>query len=147
MTSWLTATNSPHDLAHLTRYDVYRWELTNGASRINTPRAVGANTTAYGAPICWSGTPTGGITPGGSNVDRRRISAAIVNCDQNSVNGSSTNVPVVKWVELFLVEPSVARARTSAGDIYVEIIGETSNGNAGGTAGQVVRKDVPYLIE
>ena len=48
---------------------------------------------------------------------------------------------------MFLVEPSANRTRTSAGDIYVEVIGETSNGSAGGTAGQVVRKDVPYLIE
>ena len=145
---WRTAmTSAGYNSNTVTRYQVYQWELTNAASRINTPRAVGANTTAYGAPICWSGTPSGGIVPGGSNVDRRRISAAIVNCQQNSVNGNSTNVPVVKWVELFLVEPSANRARTSAGDIYAEIIGETNSGSAGGTAGQVVRKDVPYLIE
>jgi Flp pilus assembly protein TadG len=147
---WRTAmTTAGYNPDTVTRYQVYKWELTNAASRINTPRAVGANTTAYGAPICWSGTPAGGITPGGTNVDRRRISVAVVNCQQNSVNGSSTNVPVVKWVELFLVEPSVNRKSgfTSAGDIYAEIIGETNSGSAGGTAGQVVRKDVPYLIE
>lgn len=145
---WRTAmTSAGYNPNTVTRYQVYQWELTNAASLIHTPRSAGSGTTAYGSPICWSGTPSGGITPGGSNVDRRRISAAIVNCQQNSVNGSSTNVPVVKWVELFLVEPSANRTRTSAGDIYVEIIGETSNGSAGGTAGQVVRKDVPYLIE
>ncbi|HEX7693110.1 MAG TPA: pilus assembly protein TadG-related protein [Sphingomonas sp.] len=145
---WRTAmTNAGYNPDTVTRYQVYQWELTNAASRINTPRAVGSGTTAYGTPICWSGTPSGGIVPGGTNVDRRRISAAIVNCQQNSVNGNSTNVPVVKWVELFLVEPSANRTRTSAGDIYVEVIGETNSGSAGGTAGQVVRKDVPYLIE
>ncbi|HEX7850924.1 MAG TPA: pilus assembly protein TadG-related protein [Sphingomonas sp.] len=145
---WRTAmTTAGYNPNTVTRYQVYKWELTSSSSRINTPRAVGANTTAYGAPICWSGTPSGGITPGGSNVDRRRISVAVVNCQQNSVNGSSTNVPVVKWVELFLVEPSANRARTNAGDIYAEIIGETNSGSAGGTAGQVVYKTVPYLIE
>ncbi|QDZ08650.1 hypothetical protein FPZ24_15225 [Sphingomonas panacisoli] len=129
----------------VTRYQVYKWELAN-PSRISTPRAVGSMN-SYGTPVCWSGTPATGITPGGSNVDRRRISAAVVNCTASGVNGNSTNVPVVKWVELFLVEPSVNRTRTNQGDIYAEIIGETTAGGAGATAGQVVRKDVPYLIE
>ena len=65
----------------------------------------------------------------------------------NSVNGNSTNVPVEKWIDAFLVEPSLNRDRTNAGEIYVEVIGETSTGAAGATAGQVVRRDVPYLIE
>lgn len=146
---WRTAmTTAGYNPNTVTRYQVYKWELTSPSSRINVPRAVGGNT-AHGTPICWSGTPAGGITPGGNNVDRRRISAAIVNCQQNSVNGSSTNVPVVKWVELFLVEPSLNRTSkvTSAGDIYAEVIGETNSGSAGGTAGQVVYKNVPYLIE
>ena len=70
---------------------------------------------------------------------------AVVNCLQNSVNGSSTGIPVLKFVDLFLVEPSVSRARTGQGDVYVEIIGETPAGGAQ-TAGQVVRRDKPYLI-
>ncbi|WEK42510.1 MAG: pilus assembly protein TadG-related protein [Candidatus Sphingomonas colombiensis] len=144
---WRTAmTNAGYNSNNVTRYQVYQWELTNAASRINTPRAVGS-LTSYGAPICWSGSPSGGIAPGGSNVDRRRISAAVINCQQYGVNGKTTNVPVQAWVELFLVEPSAKRSRTGASDIYAEIIGETNSGNAGGTAGQVVRKDVPYLIE
>ena len=49
--------------------------------------------------------------------------------------------------EVFLVEPSVSRTRTHQGDIYVEVIGVTSSGTAGATTGQVVRRDVPYLIE
>ncbi|MBK5264122.1 MAG: hypothetical protein JJE34_02645, partial [Alphaproteobacteria bacterium] len=93
-----------------------------------------------------------GITPGGTNVDRRRISAAILNCEAENLNGAATDVPVLKWVDLFLVEPSFRRTRSStvmteATDVYVELIGETSSGMAGNTAGQVVRRDVPYLIE
>jgi hypothetical protein len=40
-----------------------------------------------------------------------------------------------------------ARRGTNAGDIYVEVIGETTSGGAGATAGQVVRRDKPYLIQ
>ena len=146
--NWQSAmTAAGYTPATVTRYQVYQWELTNALSNIAIPRGVGSNTTAHGTPVCYAGSPSGGIVPGGTNVDRRRISVAVVNCDQNSVNGSSTNVPVVKWVDLFLVEPSVARARTNAGDIYGEVIGQTNSGAAGGTTGQVVRKDVPYLIE
>jgi hypothetical protein len=51
---------------------------------------------------------------------------------------------------MFLVEPSLNRGssgtqRTDPNDIYVEIIGETTLG-AGGSAGQVVRRDKPYLV-
>jgi hypothetical protein len=55
------------------------------------------------------------------------------------------------------VEPSInrgaassgshARSGTGAGDIYVEVISETTAGGAGSTNGQVVRRDKPYLIE
>ena len=38
------------------------------------------------------------------------------------------------------------RARTSQGDIYIEVIKETQVG-AGATAGQAIRRDVPYLVK
>ena len=53
---------------------------------------------------------------------------------------------MLKWIEFFLVEPSLQRPNTDANDVYVEIIGETSLG-AGSTAGQVVRRDTPYLVK
>jgi hypothetical protein len=53
---------------------------------------------------------------------------------------------VVKWVDLFLVEPSIARDRTDPGDIYVEVIRQTTAGGNAPTNPQVVRRDVPYLI-
>jgi hypothetical protein len=66
-------------------------------------------------------------------------------------------VAVTKWIDIFLVEPSFARSAenasgharrgTGAGDMYVEVIGETSSGGAGATAGQVVRRDKPYLVK
>jgi hypothetical protein len=91
---------------------------------------------------------TTGVVPGGGNVDRRRISAAVINCNAEDVHGGGNTVyPVIRWIELFLVEPSLQRDRTDPNDVYVEIIGETSSGATGGTAGQVVRRDVPYLIK
>jgi len=103
--------------------------------------------TSYTQPVCspLQGYGTG-IVPGGSNVDRRRISTAVVNCNAYDVHGGGSTVyPVRKWIELFLVEPSINRPNTDANDVYVEIIGETTNGG-GATAGQVVRRDVPYLV-
>jgi hypothetical protein len=46
---------------------------------------------------------------------------------------------------VFLVEPSWNRDRTSATDLYVEIIGKAAMTGARGTANQVERS-VPYLI-
>ena len=130
-----------------TRYQVYSWELANTATS-DMQQNTGANTNGFSYPVCRAP----GITPGGSNVDRRRISAAVINCEAHNLNGSETGVPVLKWVDLFLVEPSYQRRRgstvvTEATDVYVELIGETASGTAGNTAGQVVRRDVPYLIE
>lgn len=144
---WMAATGLG---ASARRYDVYKWEMAHAGSTINSvtvlgPRTVsgsGANAIkARGAPYC---SPPG-LTPGGNVPDRRRLSLAVVNCTANGVNGNSTNVPVQKWVDTFLVEPSMNRARTSAGDIYVEVIAE-SNSNGDGTAGQVVQRNVPYLV-
>ncbi len=149
------------------RYDVYSWEIehrdqTIGGKTILAAEARsgnGANAlTNYGKPICSASEGHGGgIVPAALAVDRRRLSVAVVNCLANSVNGAATNVPVIKWLEVFLVEPSLSRSSatsggngrsgTSAGDVYVEVIGETLSGSAGATAGQVVRKDNPYLIE
>jgi hypothetical protein len=77
---------------------------------------------------------------------------AVLNCEARNLNGAETDVPVLKWVDVFLVEPAFVRKRgntavTGGRDVYVEIIGETVAGGAGSTAGQVVRRDVPYLIK
>lgn len=145
--------------ATATRYQVYSWEIANRGTSVGGRTVLGPRTasgsgasafTSYGAAVC---SPTQGygpgLVPGGTVVDRRRLSVAVVNCTANGVNGRSTGVPVEKWVDVFLVEPSISRqsGRTKAGDIYVEVIGETMSGTAGATAGQVVRRDVPYLIE
>jgi hypothetical protein len=72
---------------------------------------------------------------------------AVVDC--TGLNGKSAVTPL-EWVDVFLVEPSLDRsfsgtAYTQKGDIYVEVIGRTTQGT-GGSANQFVRRDKPYLV-
>jgi Flp pilus assembly protein TadG len=142
--AWMTATGLP---ANVTRYKVYEWEIANPGTS-DMVQNVGGSKTGHSAPVC----RTPGITPGGTNVDRRRISAAVLNCEARELNGAETGVTVLEWVDLFLVEPSIQRRRgstvvTEVGDVYAEVIGITGSGSAGSTTGQVVRRDKPYLLE
>lgn len=144
--TWQANTGLP---ANATRYQVYSWEIAHRGNDIDGKTILDARTssgsgagalTSYGLPQCGAGQIPGGNTP-----DRRRISVAIVNCQANNVGGNSTGVPVEKWIDVFLVEPSVNRQRTNNGDIYAEIIGETVNGGANAT--QVVVHQVPHLVK
>lgn len=149
---------SPITTSTPTRYQVYMWEIANRGTTIGGNVILDPNGRHYGSnpndrfdydqPKCSQLQPYGsGVVPGGSNVDRRKISVAVINCNANNVHGGGGTVyPVLKWVELFLVEPSLQRPNTDANDVYVEIIGETTVGG-GATAGQVIRRDVPYLIK
>lgn len=144
---------------YASRYNVYKWEIANRGTTVDGvvvlgPRVVSGNGasafTAYGQPVCSNAqTPPNGTgqIPGANTPDRRRLSVAVVNCAANGVNGNSTNVPVQQWIEIFLVEPSINRgSATNAGDVYAEVIG-VSQAGAGATAGQVIRRDVPYLVK
>ena len=141
--------------ASATRYQVYQWEIAHLGQTIdgvtvlgpNPPGASGNTKVAYGQPVC---SPAegygGGITPSANTTDRRKLSVAVVNCTAQGVNGNSTGVQVKDWLDVFLVEPSINRARTGAGDIYVEVINRTNNATDEGAV-QLVKKSVPYLIE
>jgi Flp pilus assembly protein TadG len=148
--AWASATSLS---SNATRYDVYEWERDHPS--VSTPlgmRGIGVNQavgtkTAYGQPVC---NPPG-ITPSGTTVDRRRISVAVINCEALNLNGAENGVTVNKWVDVFLVEPSVNRGSgtnvfTERKEVYVEVIGETGQG-AGITFGQVIQRKVPYLVE
>ena len=146
--------------AYASRYNVYQWEIAHRFNLTLTPvdgvavlepRAPGAtgNTlVSYGRPVCSPSQGYGaGQVPNATIPDRRRISVAVVDCTANGVKGNVNNVPVEKWIDIFLVEPSLQRDRTNDGDMYVEVIGESLAGGSGSTAGQVIRHDVPYLIK
>jgi hypothetical protein len=148
------ATANGITLANITRYQVYKWEIE--ANQLGTRSAgtyqplnpqgnpVGQPVTAfsYAAPQCAIG-----LGASASQLDRRLTSMAVVNCQQQGVKGQAKDVAVEKWVEVFFVEPSLARQRTNAGDVYIEIVRVTDPGADESTAGQVVRRDVPYLIK
>ncbi|WP_336957788.1 pilus assembly protein TadG-related protein [Sphingobium aquiterrae] len=153
----LSPTAAPTDASYASRYHVYTWEIAHRGQTIGsklilssrTAQGSGANALMdHDSPVCSTDQGYGGGTvPGGSIVDRRRLSVAVVNCTANSVNGSSTNVPVEKWIDTFLVEPSLNRDRTNAGDIYVEVIDQTPAGGGGATNAQVIQRSVPYLLK
>lgn len=165
-TAWPVNTGLP---SNATRYQVYKWEMDNRDTVVagvtvlgqRPPTASGSTLVSYGKPVCSAGQGYGtGTVPTGNVVDRRRFTVAVVNCTSNSVNGNSTNVPVRRWIDVFVVEPSlnrgadsrtiggtaVKRVATGQGDLYVEIIGETNSGGSGATNAQVVRRDVPFLV-
>ena len=138
----------PPGRTYPTRYMVYLWEMGTSATN-NLPAA---RTTADGyswsaAPICHAP----GTRPDATTLDRRKLTVAVVNCKahdgQTGINGKETGVQVKDWIDVFLVEPSHARAggKTEYGDIYVEVI--RSIGGGGGSNPQQIRKAVPYLIE
>jgi Flp pilus assembly protein TadG len=131
-----------------TRYEVYKYEYTKG----NMGSQSVGNLTSSAAPIC---APPGVAVGGADGADRRVASIAIINCSTadngGQVGSSSTNIKVKKFVDVFLVEPSVNRGsgptkRSDQNDLYIEVIGDTTNGG-GANVGQVIRKDTPYLIE
>jgi Flp pilus assembly protein TadG len=131
------------EIAGVSRYDVYKWEIREKATTIDVDRPIPGDTTiSYGRPVC----RPPGITPSSTSVDRRRIPVAVVNCEAQNLRGHRTNVAVRKWLDVFLVEPAVTRPdRTTNGDIYVEVIGVTTSG-AGNTDSLPLRHDVPYLL-
>jgi Flp pilus assembly protein TadG len=139
-----------------TRYQVYRWEIahrndtytnSSGATVAIGARRVAETSGAksifdYNKPVS-----TAGINPDDGGIDRRTFPVAVVNCTANNVRGNSNGVPVVKWMNMFLVEPSANRARTSQQEVYVEVVSVNDVGNNDGGAAAVVRRDKPYLIK
>jgi hypothetical protein len=123
------------------RYQVYLWEMQHAAARLHTNVNV-SGLKASSQPVC----APPGITPSSSQVDRRVMTVAVVNCTAEGVHGRTSGVNVKKWIDIFLVEPSLARDRTENSDVYIEIIGATENATDEGAV-QLVKKSIPYLIE
>lgn len=158
-----TTTYGPQPKGYPTRYQVYQYEIDNLGSTIGISKA-GSGGTAYSQPQSGKCLATGsspyGIVPGGGNIDRRRISVAVLNCHALADKYPSLNnkeLETTTWADAFLVEPSFGRTKCKSGatcntkysdkkDVYVEIIGKTPF-SGDDVAGQVIRRDVPYLIE
>ena len=130
-----------------TRYKVYQWEMDNPTTRMLSQTGPSGRVSVPKSSSL-TGEPTG-VTPNGTTVDRRILTVAVVNCTAEGVSGHTTGVEVKKFIDIFLVQPSVPRTigvRTSNADVYVEVIRQTDSANDEGAV-QLVKKSVPYLIE
>lgn len=136
-----------------TRYEVYKWERAN--SKLVANNAVRTFTTGgkkyadYNYGMCLANKKPNATTP-----DRRVLSAAVVNCGALPAGTGAKAVTPLAWIDVFLVEPSLVRTDsagvvfTNETDMYVEVIGNTTQGSASGTSGtQFVRRDKPYIVK
>lgn len=137
--AWQSATGLG---ANATRNAVYKWELADPATRMAQQNAPGG-TKAYSAPVCRAAA---------TGTDRRTVAMAVVNCrDQATKISGNDKVTVLKYVEVFLVEPAYNRGagaakRTTDDQVYVEVVREIKEGDGAADA-QVIRRDVPYLVQ
>ncbi|AMK22813.1 MULTISPECIES: pilus assembly protein TadG-related protein [unclassified Sphingobium] len=146
---------------NVTRYQAYLWEAADPATRLTTQVTSGnASLAAYSTPQAGQCNYPG-VAPNTNNIDRRRLTAAVVNCriadQKKQLNGKKT-IPVGGYIDVFMVEPSMDRTKcdgnqngcsasyTSRNDVYVEVIGASGTGEGGGTP-QITRRDTPRLIE
>ncbi|NUT01428.1 MAG: hypothetical protein HOP96_10665 [Sphingomonas sp.] len=151
--------------AGVTRYQTYMWEASDLTRLPSAGKPGNGGYTQFGQPSNRCLAP--GLDPDPAGIDRRRITAAVVNCRRvaatTGLNGKKT-IPVAGFIDVFLVEPSLDRTRCtgcssipqggqnydnaygSRNDIYVEVIGASGTGE-GGALPQISRRDVPRLIE
>jgi len=150
--AWTTHTGLSSTVS---RYNVYLWEA-NHLTDSDRRQPSSGSPAGFSYPVCRSS-----VAPTTPALDRRRMMAAVVNCRAANLNGRASNIPVIGWVDVFLVEPAFTRMRpgtgpgnsgavqvTDDGDIYVEVIGSIPvPGGIGSTGGRITRRDVPRLLE
>jgi hypothetical protein len=147
---------NPSASNYATRYNVYLWEYANPTpdathgighqqGPFSVPNGNGQGTTnkfSDSRPVC----RPPGVPPTDPDLDRRRTAVAIVDCTAGP-NGRGEVTPLA-WMDVFLVEPSFRRTgRTQGDEVYAEIIRAKPLPDIGQTIGNIVRKDVPKLIE
>jgi hypothetical protein len=101
---------SLRSLSSLARYDVYMHELDTTQIPQSTPS---------GPPPC---APAPELDP-----DRRTLVMAVINCRAHGVAGNSVrNIPVLKFIKVFMTEPA------DSGDLWVETLEELEPGGDDG---------------
>jgi hypothetical protein len=133
--NWSTYGPAPSSGSGPTRYQVYNWELealNNNNTSIWKNAAQGQTATAANVdqakPQCYTGAKTQ------ASPDRRTLSAVVVDCHANNVQGQST-ATTVGAVDVFLTEPVFGNG--GAFFIYGEILGVTSPGTPVGKQTQL----------
>lgn len=132
----------PTGYGSMSRFEVYQWELGIGPYAANIPDLPNG-TDQRAAPVCSA------AFGGGGDPLRRVLTVAVVgNC--SALGGSSTNVQIDGWVNMFLVDPVVdSRDNVEGNDvIYMEVIGPARLGSGnGGLPSLPFRRDTAYLLE
>lgn len=142
--------------ATLTRWDVYRWELADSASRMPSQlvttskefkeKGKSGNGTWTFTNKCSYPFPKNAtaVVPGAVQKDRRLLTVAVVNC--NGENGKFS-AHVLRFADMFLVQPSLDRgASTGKDQIYVEVVRVAEKAN-GQSAFQYYLRQRPRLIK
>ena len=133
----------------ISRYEVYEWQLDDPANRLIKPAKVGYTSTqrqngnytgtmycAY--PQTINETP---VAPSDTQKDRRIITVAAVDC--TGLNGHAP-VNILRWVDLFLVQPADAAASDMS--FYAEVKGEAQAPGADQSAFQYYGRNKPVLL-
>jgi hypothetical protein len=127
---WMTNHGAalPGSLLGATRFQMYRYEIDNNMIPNKSPTGENGN------PTCSSQPPVNN-----PQRDRRVLIVAVINCLEHDVRGAATDVPVVKFAEIFLTE-GVGFNGGSVEDVYVEVLGVVEpNGEDG------ILKEYPVL--
>jgi len=115
-----------------TRFQVYNWELAMLAGTIATPSWAFSDPTSNQNPPASGNKDFARPTCNRTNLiqaspDRRKISAVVVNCNADGINGRST-ANVIAYVDFFALAPAASNV------IYGEFVGQTvAGGQAAGT--------------
>lgn len=94
----ITALEGSTGIPFVSRFDIYNHELQLiRDGELPTLRAGGEDN----LPACYGDLPA----PVGIPIDRRTMFVAIVDCDENTIAGAATRVPVDGYAKMFLVRP------------------------------------------
>jgi len=154
------ALNNGHDATHLTRYDVYSWELVTagamnpvqvGPTTEVLPRKVqGTNTTYTFTKECAFPQPHFASANYPTEKDRRVLPVVAADCSNLKGKGTAfVDYVLLRVFDVFLTEPSLQRSwyaqPTDDKEIYGEVIGPAET--FAGTSGfQYYSRNKPYLI-
>ena len=118
-----------------TRYAVYLAEIAAARSRAAPNNVPLPGMQETGAPSCHN-------MGGTADTARRNLIAAAIDCTANNIQGNTTGVVPLEYVELFLTEPVGTSGNDT--DIFVEVVGGA--GGFGSAAGVGAYRDLVQLF-
>jgi hypothetical protein len=111
----------------VTRYGLYNDEIAKGGGAASMTAILPAGRAETGRRTC--------STQPAAPPWRRDLTAAVIDCQANPIRGNASDVPVLKFVRLFLTEPAGDGGGTNNSDVWVEEIEEIEPFGGAGAAG------------